>query len=177
VATLRIAALIVAALAFAAPAHAQTVYRSDVPAGDAAPTGGSFSIRFPIPFTDVELRADDPDAPTAIVRTLTGADSEGIRFTAVEMPYMGQHPKPMESFMNSVKKRPGAEVSDVRREQNGDMEILSFLLTAPEGGYYFRLVRTNEAQFMQVVQFPEVQRGKATEMKDDFFSSFRITRP
>ena len=79
--------------------------------------------------------------------------------------------------MRSVGRRPGATVSDAHREQNGDSEILSFSLTAPEGGYYFRMVRANSVQYMQVVQFPKAQHGKATEMKDDFFASFRITPP
>ena len=54
---------------------------------------------------------------------------------------------------------------------------LLFSHTAREGGYYFRMVRANSVQYMQVVQFPEAQRGEAIEMKNDFFASFRITPP
>jgi hypothetical protein len=177
VAAFRLVAAIAATLALVAPGHAQIVHRTDVPAGDAVPTGGSFSIRFPIPFLDVEARAEDPGAPTAVVHMVTGASSEGVRFSATETPYLGLQPEPMESFMDDVKARPGATVSDVRHEQKDDVEILSFSLTEPKDGYYFRMVRANSIQYMQVIQFPQARRDRATEMKDDFFGSFKITRP
>jgi hypothetical protein len=91
----RLAAALVLAVVLGAPAHAQTVHRKDVPAGEATPTGGSFSIRFPVAFTDVEMRADDPPAPPAIVRMLTGLNSDGVRFSATEMPMIaGVKPQP-----------------------------------------------------------------------------------
>ena len=37
-------------------ADAQVVHRADVPAGYATPTGGTFSIRFPIPYSDLEKK-------------------------------------------------------------------------------------------------------------------------
>jgi hypothetical protein len=89
----------------------------------------------------------------------------------------GLQPEPMESFMDEMKERPGATVSDIRREQKEGMEILSFSLTAPEAGYYFRMGRANSIQYMQVIQFPEAGRGPASEMKEAFFGSFRLTRP
>jgi hypothetical protein len=80
----------------------------------------------------------------------------------------------MEDFMASTKQRPGAIVSDVHRDNSGGMDTLTFALTAPEGGYYFRMVRANDIQYMLVVQFPETQRDVATGMKDDFFGSFKL---
>jgi hypothetical protein len=156
------------------PAHAQVVHRSNVPAGDATSTGGSFSIHFPIAFSDVELKAEDKGYPAAIVYMLTGVDDGGTRFTATETPFGGLKPKPMEEFMESTKNRPGAVVSDVHRDDVGGMDRLSFALTGPEGGYYFRMIRSGDSQYMLVVQFPESQRDAATGMKDDFFNSFKI---
>jgi hypothetical protein len=89
----------------------------------------------------------------------------------------GLQPEPMESFMDEMKERPGATVSDIRHEQKEGMEILSFSLIGPEGGYYFRMGRANSIQYMQVIQFPEAARGPASEMKEAFFGSFRLTRP
>ena len=111
-------------LVLAAPADAQTVYRKDLPAGVATPTNGTFSIRFPITFSDVELKAEDPPAPPAIVRMLTGLGSDGVRFSATETPMLGLEPRPMEDFMEAMKQRPGAAVSDVHRESKDGTEIL-----------------------------------------------------
>jgi hypothetical protein len=181
--TYRLAAAIVFALVLlgglSASASAQTVNRTNVPAGEAAPTGGTFSIRFPTAFSDVEARAkaDTPDGVDAIVRMLTGMSGDGIRFSATETPFVpGQQPQPMEDFMQAAKQRPRAVVTDVRRERQDDMEILSFALDDFKGGTYFHIVRTKDAQYMQVIQFPESQRDKAAAMKDDFFGSFKIAR-
>ena len=163
--------------ALAAPADAQTVYRKDVPAGVATPTNGTFAIRFPVTFSDVELKAEDPPAPPAIVRMLTGLGSDGVKFSATETPMLGLEPRPMEDFMEAMKQRPGAAVSDVHRESKDGTEILGFALADASGGYFFHVVRANKTQYMQVIQFPEVARDNATAVRDDFFSSFKITKP
>ncbi len=155
-------------------AQAQVVHRANVPPGDATPTDGSFSIHFPIAFNDVEMKAEESGYPTTVVYMLTGLGDTGTRFTATETSFAGFEPKPMEAFMEGAKQRRGAVVSDVHRDSSGGMEMLSFALTGPEGGYYFRMIRANNSQYMLVVQFPESQRDAATGMKDDFFSSFKI---
>jgi hypothetical protein len=164
-------------VALAAPADAQTVYRKDVPAGEATPTNGTFSIRFPVAYSDAEAKADDPPAPPAIVRMLTGLNVDNVRFTATETPMLGLEPRPMEDFMAAMKQRPGATVSDVHRESKDGTEILAFALADASGGYFFRMIRANKTQYMQVIQFPETARPQATAARNDFFSSFKITRP
>ncbi|HLN38464.1 MAG TPA: hypothetical protein VK337_11825 [Xanthobacteraceae bacterium] len=170
-------ALALALAAPAAPANAQTVYRKDVPAGVATPTNGTFSIRFPVTFSDVELKAADPPAPAAIVRMLTGLNIDNVRFSATETPMLGLEPRPMEDFMAAMKQRPGATVSDVHREGKDGAEILSFALADASGGYFFHVVRADKTQYMQVIQFPETARTQATAVRDDFFNSFKITKP
>jgi hypothetical protein len=164
-------------LAAPAPGHAQTVYRKDVPAGVATPTNGTFSVRFPVTFSDVELQASDPPAPPAIVRMVTGLSSDGVRLSATETPMLGLEPRPMEDFMAAMKQRPGAAVSDVHRESKDGTEILSFALADASGGYFFHIVRANKTQYLQVIQFPEAARAQAMAVRDDFFNSFKITKP
>ena len=173
----RLFAAFALALVLAAPASAQTVHRKDVPAGVATPTNGTFSIRFPVTFSDVELKAEDPPAPPAIVRMLTGLDSDGVKFSATETPMLGLEPRPMEDFMAAMKQRPGAAVSDVHRESKDGTEILSFALADTSGGYFFHVVRVDKTQYMQVVQFPETARAQAAAARNDFFNSFKITKP
>ena len=175
----RLCAAFALALVLAAPApgHAQTVYRKDVPAGVATPTNGTFSIRFPVTFSDAELKAEDPPAPPAIVRMLTGLNIDNVRISATETPMLGLEPRPMEDFMAAMKQRPGAAVSDVHRESKDGTEILSFALTDALGGYFFHVVRADKTQYMQVIQFPETARAQATAVRDDFFNSFKITKP
>ena len=53
----------------------------------------------------------------------------------------------------------------------------AFALTDASGGYFFNVIRANKTQYMQVIQFPETARAQAVAVRDDFFSSFKITKP
>src|SRR6202790_2626452 len=170
----RLYAALALALVLAAPANAQTVYRKDVPAGVATPTNGTFSIRFPVTFSDAELKAEDPPAPPAIVRMLTGLTIDNVRYSATETPMLGLEPRPMEDFMEAMKQRPGATVSDAHRASKDGAELLSFALADASGAYFFHVVRADKTQYMQVIQFPEAARAQATAARDDFFNSFKI---
>jgi hypothetical protein len=175
--SLRLLAAVVLALVLTTPSEAQTVYRKDVPAGEATPTNGTFSIRFPVPFTDAEMRADDPPAPPVVIHMLTGANSDNVRFSASETAMLGLEPRPMEDFMTATKQRPGAVVSDPQHDNKDGMETLSFALEDNSGGYFFRMIRHNNIQYMQVIQFPKTERAQAEAVRDDFFNSFKITKP
>jgi hypothetical protein len=175
--SLRLLAAVVLALVLTTPSEAQTVYRKDVPAGEATPTNGTFSIRFPVPFTDAEMRADDPPAPPVVIHMLTGANSDNVRFSASETAMLGLEPRPMEDFMTATRQRPGAVVSDPQHDNKDGMETLSFALEDNSGGYFFRMIRHNNIQYMQVIQFPKTERAQAEAVRDDFFNSFKITKP
>jgi hypothetical protein len=177
VTVLRLAAAIVATVVWTMAAQAQAItHRSAVAAGEAVPTGGSFSIVFPIAFNDLEMRAEDPPAPTLVTHLLTGVNSEGLRVSAMEMSGPTNAP-PIDGLMEAAKARPGTTVSDVDRAKTGDTETLSFTLTEPKGGSHFRVIRSNGTQYVLVIQFPEAIRGKATLVKDGYFGSFKIRQP
>lgn len=173
----RCALAIILVFVLSAIAQAQVVHRRNVPAGDATPEGGSFSIHFPVAYNDTEVNADDPHATTATLYILTGIDSNQIRFSATEAPMAGMQPRPLESFMSGIGEKSGGTLTDIHRDSSGGQETLSFALNVTDGGYYFRVVRANNVQYMQVVQFFESARDKATEMRDDFFNSFKLTKP
>jgi len=158
-------------------AHAEPIlHRSAVVAGEAVPTGGSFSVVFPIAFNDVEIRAEDLPAPTLVTHLLMGLNSEGLRVSAMEISGP-KYATPIDGLMEVAKARPGTTVSDISRAQTGDMEILSFSLTEPKGGSYFKLIRNKNTQYTLVIQFPEAMRSKATLLKDGYFGSFKIMHP
>jgi len=158
-------------------AHAEPIlHRSAVVAGEAVPTGGSFSVAFPIAFNDLEIRTEDPPAPTLVTHLLMGLNSEGLRVSAMEISGP-KYATPIDGLMEVAKARPGTTVSDVSRAQTGDIETLSFSLTEPKGGSYFRLIRTKNTQYTLVIQFPEAIRDKATLLKDGYFGSFKIMHP
>jgi hypothetical protein len=172
---LRLAAAIVLTVLSASAAHAEPImHRSAVPAGEAVPTGGSFSILFPIAFSDLEIRAEDPPAPTLVTHLLMGLNAEGLRVSAMEMSGP-EITKPIDGLMEAAKTRPGTTVSEISRAQTGDMETLSFALTEPRGGSFFRQIRAKGTEYVLVIQFPEALRSKASLLKDGYFGSFKIT--
>jgi hypothetical protein len=159
-----------------AQAQEPVIHRSSVAAGEAAPTGGSFSVVFPVAFTDAEIRTEDPPAPTLVTHLLTGHGSDGLRVSAMEMSGPKVIP-PIDDVMDSAKARSGAIVSEINHTQTDDMATLSFALTEPKGGSYFKVIRANGTQYMLVIQFPETIRDKVVAMKDGYFGSFKITHP
>jgi len=174
---------IVAAIAFAlfmgAAAHAQTVNRVNIAAGAATPTGASFVVRMPVAYSDMELSGDEAPDPAMIVRMVTGATDDRIRFSASEIPYLpGKELKPLEEFMHALADKPVvAELLDVQHGQSGGLEALSFtLIDIAGGGNYFDVIRDNRAQYTLLIQFHREQRDEAATMKDAFFGSFRPTQ-
>jgi hypothetical protein len=164
----------------AAVAHSQVINRANVPPGDATPTGGTFSIRFPIPFIDMAERGDRFGAdPDMMVHMVTGITNTGIRLSAAELPDPNGQLAPVDTFMDNLKQRlgAGAVLSDVSRDRKEKMEVVSFVLAAHQRGFYFRVIRVEGSQYILLVQFPEGQRDTATEMKEAFFGSFSLARP
>jgi hypothetical protein len=177
VTTARFAAAIVWILLSAVAAQAEPIlHRSAVAAGEAVPTGGSFSITFPIAFSDVEIRAEDPPSPTLVTHLLMGLNPDGLRVSAMEMsgPKIS---KPIDG-LNGDRQNPA------RHDRFGDRPLadgqyrdLVVRADRTKGRQLFRQVRTKDTEYVLVIQFPEAIRGKAALLKDDYFGSFRITLP
>jgi hypothetical protein len=177
--SLRTVAVVALALLMCAPTHGQmmqTVGPQDRPAGEVMPTAGTFSIRFPVSFGEWQ-GMDIPAAPYAVTHMLAGFSSDGILFSAMEIPPAALQKPPaeeMDAFLEDARKGPGVTVSDIRHESENGAEILSFTVADRRGGGYYRLVSANAIAYTQVIQFAEPQRARATEMKDDFFGSFKL---
>jgi hypothetical protein len=180
----RSAAAVCVWLAFTVSAHAQAsnpvINRANVPPGYATPTGGTFSIRFPIAFIDMAQTGDNFGAdPDMVVRMVTGKTEAGIRLSASELPDPKGKLASVETFMDNLKRRLGTDavLSDVSRDRKNDMETSSFALAAHQLGFYFRVIRVESTEYILLVQFPEAQRDTATGVKDAFFDSFSLARP
>ncbi len=176
----RLGAVAIYALVLVVSAQGQVVlHGKDSPPGETSPANGSFSIRFPIPYREVEYQGVGQKAAggsemASAVRMLSGIDPDGLRFSAAET-LLRQPLSPIDSFVaETAKTRPGAVASDVQHEQKDGLEILSFALSEPDQEYFFRMIRSKTAGYVLAVQFPSSMRSKAIGMKDDFFGSFKI---
>lgn len=67
---------------------------------------------------------------------LTGVDREALRSSATETP-LRQPVPPVDSFLETSKKRPDAVASDMRYEKKDDLEILSFPSASPSKNIFF----------------------------------------
>jgi hypothetical protein len=181
--TLAVATAIALAVLLCVPparASAQTIYRKDVSAGEATPTGSSFAVTMPVAYTDVELRSHGVLGQDIVVRSVTGATADGIRLTASQITQIaGIDPQPLQEFMNVLKAKPGvAQTLDVHHEQTDEKETLSFtLIDTAGGGNFFDVIRADDTQYTLLVQFHQPQRDEAAGMKDAFFGSFKLMKP
>jgi hypothetical protein len=169
--------IVAAAAAFAAIASAQVqpqkVNRENVPAGTATPTGASFSIQFPVAFTDLEELAGEDKTR---IHMVTGTNPDHIQFSAAQFDLRpGRKLQPLEDFMNSQKDKTGGEVSEVDHKTENGLDKLSFtLMDVSGGGSFFQVIRSATAQYVLVVQFHSGQYGQAGGMRDGFFFSFKL---
>jgi hypothetical protein len=155
------------------------VHGNDFPAGEATPTNGSFSIRFPIPYKDVEhkgaeTKIGDVRKAAMKVHMLTGVDREGLRFSATERP-LRQPVPPIDRFPETSSRRPDAVASDGRHEQRDIWKFCRFIRNITRK-YFFRAMRSKTTGYVLTVQCPTELRSKVIEMKDDFSNSFKIVR-
>jgi hypothetical protein len=175
----RLGAITIFLLVLVAYAQAQVLlHGKDNPAGEVVPKNGSFSIRFPIRYRDVEIQGAEQKGGggtevASAVHMLTGTDPDGMKFSATET-LLRQPLPPIDSFLETAKTRPSAVASDVQHQQKDGMEILSFALSEPNQDYFYRMIRSTTASYLLVVQFPTELRSKAIGMKSDFFGSFKI---
>ncbi len=175
----RLGAVIAFALMLVVSAQAQAVLHGrELPPGEAIPAKGTFSVRFPISYKEVEYqgveaKTDSSKEGASAVHMLSGVDSDGLRFSATETPLRVPLP-PLDSFLETAKRRPEAVASDVQHQQKDGLEILSFTLTEPNEEYFFQVMRSKTSGYVLAVQFPTALRSKAIGMKDDFFGSFKI---
>src|SRR5437868_12349875 len=100
-------ALAAIVLGVTATAHAQPkleMHRAGVSADDgsgwhlAVSSKGSFSIRLPIPFNDFTIL--DPSTGE-MTYAVGGKSSEGIKFSAAELPVAGKKPKDLATILES----------------------------------------------------------------------------
>jgi hypothetical protein len=80
----RLGAVFTLAVAIAFSAQAQIIlHGNDIPAGEATPTNGSFSIGFPVSYKDVE-QTSKPDAVASDIRHEKWDDPEILSFSLSE---------------------------------------------------------------------------------------------
>jgi hypothetical protein len=165
--------LLIAGLAVAPAQAEQIVHRTAVPAGEAISTGGSFSVRMPVAFADIEVVVDDGGKGREVAHLITGRSPDGLKFVATEISVSGE-PKPLTAIVDSMKARPGAVVSDVVQTKTADMETISLASADPKAGVFMRIIRTQTKGYTLIVEYPVDAKERANAARTEFFDSFKM---
>jgi hypothetical protein len=137
----------------------------------AVSTEGSFSILLPIPFNDFTTR--DPE--TSEVTHVVGAkSSEGIKFTAVELPVTAKTPADLAAIRESFSSNPANKVFDVETNTRDGIDELSFSVANSATTAHLRYIRTKDALYILTIECPNAYRDLVAGKKDKFFASFRL---
>jgi hypothetical protein len=153
------------------------MHRTGVSADDgsgwhlAVSSKGSFSVLLPIPFNDFTVRNPDTGETTYVVG---GKSSEGIKFSAAELPAVGTKSRDMATILETFSSNPANKVSDVSRNIGNDAEILSFSVVNATSSAHFRYIRTKTALYTLTVECPAAYRDLAAANKGKFFESFKL---
>jgi hypothetical protein len=137
----------------------------------AVSTKGSFSILLPIPFNDFTTR--DPETGE-VSHVVGGKSSEGIKFTAVELPVTAKTPADLAAIPKSFSSNPANKVSDVSRNTGDDVDNLSFSVANPVTTAHLRYIRMKGALYILTIEYPNAYRDVVAGMKDKFFGSFKL---
>jgi hypothetical protein len=137
----------------------------------AVSTKGSFSILMPIPFNDFMTR----DSGTGdVIHGIGGKSSEGIKFTAVEVPVTAKTPVDLAAIPKSFSSNPANKVSDVSRNTRDDADSLSFSVASSATTAHIRYIKMKDALYTLTIEYPNAQRDLVAEIKDKFFGSFKL---
>jgi len=154
------------------------MHRTGVSADDgsgwhlAVSSKGSFSILLPIPFNDFTVRNPDTGETTYVVG---GKSSEGIKFSAAELPTAGTKPRDMATILETFSSNPANKVSNVSRDNTGnDVDVLSFSVVNATSAAHFRYIRTKSALYTLTIESPAAYRDLVAANKGRFFESFKL---
>lgn len=167
-------ALIVSTSATAEPKL--EMHRVGVNVGDgsgwypAVSTKGSFSVLLPIRFNDFTTSDPSTDEVTHVVG---GKSSEGIKFTAVELPVTAKTVD-FAAIPKSLSSNPANNVSDVSRNTKDDVDNLFFSVATSAMTAHFRYIRMKDTLYILAIEYPNAYRELVAEKKDKFFGSFKL---
>jgi hypothetical protein len=141
----------------------------------AVSTKGSFSVRMPIPFNDFTVRSTDPKAGEEVTHVIGGKSVEGIKVSAVEVPASTKPSPSLDKILADFSAKPGSKVSDVQRANKGDVDTLTFSVSATQTSAYIRYIKTKSAIYSLIIEFPNAHRGDVDGIREEFFDSFKTS--
>ena len=139
----------------------------------AVSTKGSFSVRMPIPFNDFTVRSTDPKTGEEVTHVIGGKSTEGIKFSAVELPASAKSAPSLEKILADFSAKSGSKVSDVQRAAKDDVDTLSFSVSGAQTSAHVRYVKTKSATYSLTVEFPNAHRDDVAALREEFFDSFK----
>jgi uncharacterized protein YjeT (DUF2065 family) len=140
-------------------------------------THGSFSVLLPIPFNDFTLTATDPKSGTIKTYTVGAQSTEGMKFSATEMPIIpGKTPPDFDQIPRSLS-TDGQQISDVGKASFSGWPSISLSVVGPRSGAYIRYVRTGVSVITLILEYPAAHRSEAALLKSRFLDSLKIKTP
>ncbi len=140
-------------------------------------THGSFSVQLPIPFNDFTLTATEPASGTVKTYAVGAQSAEGIRFSAIKMPFLlGKTPPDLDQIPQDLA-RSGQQVSDVVKSSFSGWPCISFSVISSQSGAYMRHIRTSDGVIIMVLEYPAAHRPEAVPLKSRFLDSLKIKTP
>jgi hypothetical protein len=123
----------------------------------------------PIPFNDFTVRSTDSKTGEEVTHVIGGKSSEGIKFSAVEMPVSAKSAPSLEKILADFSAKSGSKVSDVQRAAKGDVDTLSFSASGSQTSAHVRYIKTKSATYSLTVEFPNAHRDDVAVLREEFF--------
>jgi hypothetical protein len=142
----------------------------------AVSTKGHFAVAMPVVFKDFTIRTKEDDKSRDIeLHVIMGTTDDGVRFMVMEYPITERFKKSnVAEFAATLGKESGASVGNLVRTTEGDFDKATFVVRVPGRISYMQAIQTKTALYHLVAEAPYNRAGHLTQLKDQFFASFKV---
>ncbi len=142
----------------------------------ASSTDGDFSVLLPIKFNDFTVRVKEEDGRVVTTYGLGSKDTDGIGFSAAEIPSSSRKKTGIE-ILESSRARGLVQESRTRIFGIGDGHAVEWLEQASDRGSYFRVIDYPRSSIILGITFPVSAAARVERCRLRFFDSLRLKGP
>jgi hypothetical protein len=140
----------------------------------AVSTLGSFKASLPLPFNDFTIKANDPKVGVIVTHAVGCKSSDGFKLSITEMQIGSKMESPdLDAIVDNLKGK-GNKVTDVDRSPYLGFEVISFAVSASNGGAFMKYIKTKNSLLSATLEYPAGGRESAIKLKSRFFDSIQF---
>ena len=144
---------------------------------DAKSTDGHFSVSLPMPFNDFTVRAKDKDGMALPVYVVGGKSTDGVKFSATEMP-KGRLTRDFDlhAYVQKFKADKNNTVSNETLLEFDGHSAIQFHVSNTRQSAFMRAIIVPSGVLLLIVEYPRRLERNVIPLVELFFASLKVVR-